>query len=187
MAIDRTVPSERNNTYDPSDVSRKTNEDLFETAFNSDQQQVLNKIIADIPQPTPPGPEVPEPTAADNGKVLGVDDGEYALVEQSGGGGGGIEIKYGLIRTGQTSYSINHLHEDASPTPATADDFQDIASQMAIKDLSNSDILWKTNEPSYYGIGLIFSTMRIIEGSGSYIHAAHVNKDVTVSMIEKTL
>lgn len=79
MAIDRTVPSERNNTYDPSDVSRKTNEDLFETAFNSDQQRVLNNIIADIPQPTPPGPEVPEPTASDNGKVLGVRNGEYAL------------------------------------------------------------------------------------------------------------
>ncbi len=41
MAIDRTVPSERNNTYDPSDVSRKTNEDLFETAFNSDQKTAL--------------------------------------------------------------------------------------------------------------------------------------------------
>lgn len=29
--------------------------------------------------------ELPSVTSADNGKVLGVDDGEYALVEQSGG------------------------------------------------------------------------------------------------------
>lgn len=30
-------------------------------------------------------PEVPEPTASDNGKVIGVENGAYALVEQSGG------------------------------------------------------------------------------------------------------
>ena len=47
MVTDRTVPSERNNTYDPSDVSRKTNEDLFETAFNSDQKTALLSKFAE--------------------------------------------------------------------------------------------------------------------------------------------
>jgi hypothetical protein len=36
-----------------------------------------------------PQPPIPEPDAEDNGKVLGVSDGSYALV--NGGGGGGSE------------------------------------------------------------------------------------------------
>ena len=100
MAIGRTVPSERNNTYAPSAVSRKTAEELFETAFNSDQQQVLNNIIVDIPQPTPSGPQVPEPTASDNGKVLGVDGGEYKLVEQS------VDVGYKCIENYDTTVTV---------------------------------------------------------------------------------
>ena len=130
-----------------------------------------------------------EPKTWECGEVVTADalnNMEQGIADASSGGG--IEIKYGLIRTGQTSYSINHIHEGSAPTPATADDFQDIASQMAIKDFSNyNGILWKTSEPNSYGIGLTFSTMYIIEGSGSYIHSAHINQDMTVSMIEKTL
>ena len=41
--------------------------------------------------------EVPTPTTADNGKVLGVTNGEYALQEASGGGG--TQLYLHVIRT----------------------------------------------------------------------------------------
>lgn len=39
------------------------------------------------------GTKLPSPTPSDNGKVLGVDGGEYKLVEQSGGESGSNSIK----------------------------------------------------------------------------------------------
>ena len=48
------------------------------------QTTVSNILNDDGTQWTPP----PTPTTADNGKVLGVTNGAYALQEASGGGGG---------------------------------------------------------------------------------------------------
>lgn len=39
-----------------------------------------------------PQPPIPEPAAEDNGKVLGVSDGSYALVNGGGGGGTGMVV-----------------------------------------------------------------------------------------------
>ena len=47
MAIDRVVPSERNNTYTPTEVSRKSMEELFDTAFNEDQKKVLLSMFTE--------------------------------------------------------------------------------------------------------------------------------------------
>ena len=48
------------------------------------------------------GTKLPEPTPDDNGKVLGVADGAYALV--SGGGGGGAEPLIVNLVYGDTTY-----------------------------------------------------------------------------------
>lgn len=60
------------------------------TIINGDTTTTYNGSSAQqitIPQP-PSTPSIPTPTEQDSGKVLGVDSqGEYALVEQSGGGG----------------------------------------------------------------------------------------------------
>ena len=55
MAIDRIVPSERNNTYTPPEVSRRTVEELFNTAFNDDQKKALLAMFSG-------GSAAPEPT-----------------------------------------------------------------------------------------------------------------------------
>lgn len=47
MAIDRVIPSERNNTYTPPEVSRRTAEELFEIAFNEDQKKALRGMDID--------------------------------------------------------------------------------------------------------------------------------------------
>lgn len=49
-----------------------------------------------------PQPPIPEPDADDNGKVLGVADGAYALV--NGGGGGGAEPLIVNLVYGDTTY-----------------------------------------------------------------------------------
>lgn len=54
---------------------------VMETPGNTNPA-ILNQMLDEVS-----GTKLPEPTIADNGKVLGVADGAYALV--SGGGGGG--------------------------------------------------------------------------------------------------
>ena len=56
---------------------------VMETPGNTNPA-ILNQMLDEAS-----GTKLPEPTIADNGKVLGVADGAYALV--SGGGGGGAE------------------------------------------------------------------------------------------------
>lgn len=46
MATERPVPSERNDTFSPTDVRRKTFEELRDTAFNADQIKVLEEWIS---------------------------------------------------------------------------------------------------------------------------------------------
>jgi hypothetical protein len=53
-----------------------------------------------------PQPPIPEPAAEDNGKVLGVSNGSYALVNGGGGGGGTVEP---LIVTPITENESTHL------------------------------------------------------------------------------
>lgn len=50
------------------------------TTPNNPNRAVLEGMLEEVS-----GTQLPSPTASDNGKVLGVDNGEYALVEQSGG------------------------------------------------------------------------------------------------------
>lgn len=97
MATDRTVPSERNNTYTPSEVSRRTAEELFEIAFNEDQKKVLLPLLSGDEDT----PAIPAPAASDNGKVLGVDGGEYKLVD-----GANVEVvELGTVNGGGASYA----------------------------------------------------------------------------------
>ena len=57
------------------------------------------------------GTQLPSPTESDNGKVLGVDGGEYKLVEQSGG----AEVsKIELVTVGGSSTTIANGSELAS-------------------------------------------------------------------------
>ena len=49
--------------------------------------------------------EVPTPTTADNGKVLGVANGAYALQEASGGGGAGYTVEFYDIYKGTVIYA----------------------------------------------------------------------------------
>lgn len=51
------------------------------TTPNNPNRAVLEGMLEEVS-----GTQLPSPTASDNGKVLGVSNGEYALVEQSGGG-----------------------------------------------------------------------------------------------------
>ena len=49
--------------------------------------------------------EVPTPTTADNGKVLGVANGAYALQEASGGGSTGYTVEFYDIYKGTVIYA----------------------------------------------------------------------------------
>ena len=55
------------------------------TTPSNPNRAVLSGMLDEIS-----GTQLPSPTVSDNGKVLGVDGGEYKLVEQSGGG----EVEY---------------------------------------------------------------------------------------------
>lgn len=68
---------------------------------------------------------MPQPTSADNGKMLGVDNGAYKLVE----GGGGSLYQHNLVIQGGTTYSSppytflgNSIIISDSPTPLTVPD-----------------------------------------------------------------
>ena len=51
------------------------------------------------------GPDIPTPTTADNGKVLGVTNGAYALQEASGGGSTGYTVEFQEISKGTVVYA----------------------------------------------------------------------------------
>jgi len=51
------------------------------------------------------GTQLPSPTESDNGKVLGVDGGEYKLVEQSGG----VEVEIKNLTNGVDFWRIGNL------------------------------------------------------------------------------
>ena len=56
---------------------------------------ILNQMLDEAS-----GTKLPEPTIADNGKVLGVADGAYALVSGGGGGGGAEPLIVNSTETG---------------------------------------------------------------------------------------
>lgn len=58
--------------------------------------------------------EVPTPTTADNGKVLGVTNGAYALQEASGGGGGGGMTGYTYWGSLQQTSVVESVVSDVS-------------------------------------------------------------------------
>lgn len=70
-----TVPNYRDDTYNKDEVHRKSAEELYDTAFNEDQQKVLDEF-----EPSGGG-SLPAVTTADNGDVLTVVDGEWEKAE----------------------------------------------------------------------------------------------------------
>lgn len=67
------------------------------------------QLVAEKGDPGDPGtgPNIPTPTTADNGKVLGVSNGAYAL-QEAGGGGGGINLySHQLAINGSDYYYIS--------------------------------------------------------------------------------
>lgn len=93
--------------------------DYVMTTPSNPNRAVLSGMLDEVS-----GTQLPSPTASDNGKVLGVDGGEYKLVEQSGGndytnisnsGNGTTIVKVGklAIALGNTSNGI------AIPTQAS--------------------------------------------------------------------
>ena len=76
------------------------------TTPNNPNRAVLEGMLDEIS-----GTQLPSPTESDNGKVLGVDNGEYKLVEQSGSGGSAVyeltveEQGGGMLFTLHASYN----------------------------------------------------------------------------------
>lgn len=70
-----TVPNYRDDTYNKDEVHRKTSEELYDTAFNEDQQKVLDNF-----EPSGGG-SLPDVTSDDNGDILTVIDGEWGKAE----------------------------------------------------------------------------------------------------------
>ena len=62
-------------------MSKEQVMDYVMTTPSNPNRAVLSGMLDEIS-----GTQLPPPTESDNGKVLGVDGGEYKLVEQSGGG-----------------------------------------------------------------------------------------------------
>lgn len=65
-------------------------EEILQNALGEEHdvtpQSRVEKLLEQVVEGGEAGSALPSPTTADNGKVLGVDGGEYKLVEQSGGG-----------------------------------------------------------------------------------------------------
>ena len=90
------------------------------------------------------GPDIPTPTTADNGKVLGVANGAYALQEAGGGGGGTISgytvtVQQGAL-VGVSSPSIVFEKADGTTQTVTSSDSSTI--------VNNVVKIWATIEAS---------------------------------------
>ena len=72
MSVGVTVPEERNNTFDPSEVHRKNAEEKINSAFNEDQKAILDDLINNAPSAG-----LPAVTVEDDGDVLTVVEGEW--------------------------------------------------------------------------------------------------------------
>jgi hypothetical protein len=84
--------------------------------------------------PGPPGVGVPPFTSADNGKVLGIEDGITTWVPQTGGGGG-YRIGHGLLLDRETNtLSVNAVSdfEGDNTLPITAAAVQDTVGNIEI-------------------------------------------------------
>lgn len=78
------IPNGRDNTYDPTEVSRRTVDELYQNSFNDDQRTALEAKFSGGGS----GCEcnIPTPTVEDAGKSIVVnDEGQYALASASGG------------------------------------------------------------------------------------------------------
>ena len=78
-------------------------------------KQKCDETYAKIGEGGGSGPEIPTPTTSDNGKVLGVSNGAYALQAASGGGGTQLYIHYITITDENTDVHfsiINYSQED---------------------------------------------------------------------------
>lgn len=84
-------------------------------------------------------PAIPNPTTSDNGKVLGVANGAYAL-QEAGGGGGGVLYRHmvncGLPELGGIVVEFSFL--SSNPTPLT--NFSQIQDEIF---LYNNIVVWK--------------------------------------------
>ena len=95
------------------------------------------QLVAEKGDPGDPGtgPNIPTPTTADNGKVLGVANGEYALQEASGGGGVKLYL-HSFDISGMTQYIV------------TPDSFQYSAETLISAAQNGKIISWGTKYSS---------------------------------------
>ena len=109
-----------------------------------------------------PQPPIPEPAAEDNGKVLGVSDGSYALVN-GGGGGGTVEpmIVNNEIPSGGLNYALDKTYDEITSHIANG-------GQVIVKTVTGTD---GDSQESYDYIV-------------NYTMAQHVVEDVTYRMYE---
>lgn len=129
------------------------------------------------------GTQLPSPTESDNGKVLGVDGGEYKLVEQSGGSEYTPQ-KYIVVKNGASTYGLLHT----AGGPYTEADWSDLCSQLTILDSpSGSSFLWRS-----YGhegaLAVIFTNVTFDDYHNSWkLVTAVIKKDGTTQRYEKGL
>ncbi len=88
-----TVPTGRDNTYNATEVHRKSSEEVYNTAFNDEQKSVIEDMASNISGLSSSIEEIegviddgflPEVTSDDNGKVLTVVEGVW---DKAAGGG----------------------------------------------------------------------------------------------------
>lgn len=81
-----TIPTGRDNTYNPDEIRRKSSEEKYETAFNDEQKSVIEDMASNISVLSSSIEEIegvidagflPEVTSDDNGNVLTVVEGVW--------------------------------------------------------------------------------------------------------------
>lgn len=105
------------------------------------------------------GPEIPTPTTADNGKVLGVANGAYALQEAGGGGGGTKLYSHQLTISGSDYYYIS-----SSETPCNS--LLDLQASNFIFGCKNLEIPSPT--ATKFVISVFLSKMLYINVTGTF-------------------
>lgn len=100
-----------------------------------------------------PQPPIPEPDAEDNGKVLGVSDGAYALVN-GGGGGGGMTIIEGTTDSQTGAMSLDMTAKELYDLFKTGD-------TIMVRDISTEglELYAKIVTAMYTEAGYVFSIL----------------------------
>lgn len=122
-------------------------------------------------------PTIPAPTTADNGKVLGVANGEYALQEAGGGGGGGLYRHNVLISNKESTADPFYVYVVVYSTSDSP-----ITSTSALKDAIGVGV---TSCSGYASIeGVLRSVFNVYVSGGvnvSYINASGIVDTYNIS------